>query len=68
MNKKVYYGRIQYSRGAGYTPRIDFRIHGKTGTKYSKMFKHLDEKQKVRVTIEKMSDKEWTKEVYGDPR
>lgn len=66
--KKVFYGKAKFRESYGSARRLDFIEHAKTTSQYSKMFAGFKERDKLRVTVEKVSDKEWKKEVFGDPR
>ena len=69
MNKKIYYGKVKASRNQILgKPANYFVICGNTASSYTKMFEGYLFGQKVKVTIELVDDKEWKREVFGDPR
>lgn len=68
MTKKVFFGKIVINKVFQGSLKNDFLVHGKTGTTYAKLFKGFAERDRIKVTIEKITNKEYKKEVYGDPR
>lgn len=68
MTKKVFFGKIVIRRIFQGNLKNDFIVHGNTGTTYAKLFKGFAEKDRIKVIIEKITNKAYKKEVYGDPR